>query len=45
MTVCIIVLVMFIVFFICTDIIITSNVRIVDIDYRGVIFNVYMIID
>ena len=45
MTVCIIILLMFVVFFICADIIlVTSNVGIVDINYRGVIYIVYIII-
>ena len=42
MTVCIIILLMFIIFFICTDIImVISNVGIVDINYREVINHVY----
>ena len=46
MTVCIIILLMLVVFFLCTDIImINSNVGIVDIIYRGVIYSVGIIID
>ena len=46
MTVCIIILLIFVVSFICTAIImVTSNVGIIDINYRWVIYSVCIISD